>query len=51
MSIEYINRIGRKYYLHVGETKTGKPGERGPLATLARQYIKHLDQESYLELF
>ncbi len=25
MSIKYINRIGQKYYLHVGETKTGKP--------------------------
>ena len=25
MSIKYTNRIGQKYYLHVGETKTGKP--------------------------
>src|SRR6266508_2449829 len=25
MAIEYINRSGEKYYLHVGATKTGKP--------------------------
>jgi len=25
MSIKYTNRIDQKYYLHVGETKTGKP--------------------------
>ena len=25
MPIEYINRSGEKYYLHVGVTKTGKP--------------------------
>jgi hypothetical protein len=38
MQIEYINRSGAKYYLHVGVTKTGKPKyyvalhARGPLA-------------------
>jgi hypothetical protein len=38
MSIEYTNRSGDKYYLHVGATKTGKPKYyvalhvRGPLA-------------------
>lgn len=38
MPIEYINRSGEKYYLHVGATKTGKPKyyvalhARGPLA-------------------
>lgn len=38
MAIEYINRSGEKYYLHVGATKTGKPKyyvalhARGPLA-------------------
>lgn len=26
-------------------------GKRGPLATLAKRYIKHLGQESYFELF
>lgn len=25
MAIEYLNRKGRKYYLHEGKTKTGKP--------------------------
>jgi hypothetical protein len=25
MAIEYVNRKGRKHYLHLGETKTGKP--------------------------
>lgn len=25
MAIEYINRRGKKYYLHEGKTKTGKP--------------------------
>lgn len=25
MQIEYINRKGQRYYLHVGKTKTGKP--------------------------
>ena len=25
MSVEYKNRKGKKYYLHVGKTKTGKP--------------------------
>lgn len=25
MTIEYVNRRGRKYYLHEGKTKTGKP--------------------------
>ena len=25
MSVEYINRKGRKHYLHEGKTKTGKP--------------------------
>ena len=25
MAIEYVNRRGQKYYLHQGETKTGKP--------------------------
>jgi len=38
MSTEYTNRVGQKYYLHVGETKTGKPkyyfsmNAGGPLA-------------------
>jgi hypothetical protein len=38
MPIEYSSRSGEKYYLHVGETKTGKPKyyvarhARGPLA-------------------
>ena len=38
MPIEYTTRSGEKYYLHVGETKTGKPKyyiarhTRGPLA-------------------
>jgi hypothetical protein len=38
MAIEYINRSGEKYYLHVGATKTDKPKyyvalhARGPLA-------------------
>lgn len=38
MPIEYTNRKGEKYYLHVGATKTGKPKYyvalhvRGPLA-------------------
>lgn len=25
MAVEYVNRKGRKYYLHEGKTKTGKP--------------------------
>jgi len=25
MTIEYINRRGKKHYLHEGQTKTGKP--------------------------
>jgi hypothetical protein len=25
MSVEYINRKGDVYYLHVGKTRTGKP--------------------------
>jgi hypothetical protein len=25
MTIEHINRRGKKYYLHEGKTKTGKP--------------------------
>lgn len=25
MPVEYVNRKGQKYYLHAGETKTGKP--------------------------
>jgi hypothetical protein len=25
MSVEYVNRKGKKYYLHVGKTKTGRP--------------------------
>ena len=25
MTIEYVNRQGKKYYLHEGQTKTGKP--------------------------
>ena len=25
MVVEYVNRKGRKHYLHEGKTKTGKP--------------------------
>ena len=45
MTIEYVNRRGKKYYLHAGQTKTGKPkyffsmkSEGSPVNTIPEGY-------------